>query len=47
MRALPRRTSLFKKTLESFQSYRNDQLPWWQVAEFSFDSFMLAQRGKG
>jgi TRAP-type mannitol/chloroaromatic compound transport system substrate-binding protein len=39
--------ALFKKAHESFQAYKADQLPWWQIAEFSFDSFMIAQRGKG
>ncbi len=38
---------LFKKALDSMTAYRGDQLPWWQIAEYSFDTFMLSQRGKG
>ncbi len=38
---------LFKKALDSTVAYRNDQLPWWQIAEYSFDSLMIAMRGKG
>ncbi|MEQ1647368.1 MAG: TRAP transporter substrate-binding protein DctP [Hyphomicrobiaceae bacterium] len=38
---------LFKKALDSMVAYRGDQLPWWQIAEYSFDTFMLSQRNKG
>jgi hypothetical protein len=27
-------------------AYRNDALPWFQVAELSFDSFMMRMRTK-
>jgi TRAP-type mannitol/chloroaromatic compound transport system substrate-binding protein len=36
----------FKKVLESMQAFRNDEYFWWQVAEYSYDSFMIrARRG--
>ncbi len=38
---------LFKKALDSVNAYRAEQLPWWQIAEYSFDSLMIAMRGKG
>jgi len=34
----------FKKTIEAMQAYRSDQNLWWQVAEYSFDSFMVRSR---
>jgi TRAP-type mannitol/chloroaromatic compound transport system substrate-binding protein len=34
----------YKKVLESMQSFRNDEYLWWQVAEFSYDSFMIRTR---
>lgn len=34
----------FKKSIEAMQAYRNDQYLWWQVAEFSNDSFMIRSR---
>ena len=37
----------FKKTIEAMQAYRNDQYLWWQVAEYTFDSFMVRSRAKG
>ena len=38
---------LFKKALSSLKAYKSEQLPWWQIAEFAFDSYMIAQRNKG
>ena len=38
---------LFKKALDSMNAYRGDQLLWWQIAEYSFDTFMIAMRNKG
>jgi TRAP-type mannitol/chloroaromatic compound transport system substrate-binding protein len=36
----------FKKVLESMQAFRNEEYFWWQVAEYSYDTFMLrARRG--
>ena len=34
----------FKKFAESYLSFRSDQYLWWQVAEYSFDNFMIRQR---
>ncbi len=38
---------LFKKALDSMTAYRGDQLLWWQIAEYSFDSFMIGVRNRG
>jgi len=37
----------FKKVLESLQSFRNDEYFWFQVAEYSYDSFMVRARSRG
>jgi hypothetical protein len=37
----------FKKAIDSMQAYRSDQYLWWQVAEYTFDSFMIRSRTKG
>jgi len=34
----------FKKSIEAMQAYRSDQYLWWQVAEYTFDSFMIRSR---
>ncbi|HMJ42834.1 MAG TPA: TRAP transporter substrate-binding protein [Pseudolabrys sp.] len=34
----------YKKVLESMQAFRNDEYLWWQVAEYSYDSFMIRSR---
>jgi TRAP-type mannitol/chloroaromatic compound transport system substrate-binding protein len=34
----------FKTVWESIQTFRNDEYLWWQVAEFSYDSFMIRTR---
>jgi TRAP-type mannitol/chloroaromatic compound transport system substrate-binding protein len=34
----------FKKIYESMAAFRGDQYLWWQVAEFSFDNFMVRSR---
>jgi TRAP-type mannitol/chloroaromatic compound transport system substrate-binding protein len=34
----------FKKVLESMQAFRNDGYFWWQVAEYSYDTFMIRSR---
>ena len=36
----------FKKMNDAYQAFRNDQYLWWQVAEYSFDNFMIRQRAK-
>ena len=37
----------YKKVLESMQAFRDDENLWWQVAEFTFESFMIRSRTKG
>jgi TRAP-type mannitol/chloroaromatic compound transport system substrate-binding protein len=36
----------YKKVLASIDSFRNDENLWWQVAEYTFESFMIRNRGK-
>ena len=36
----------FKKGYDSMVAYRNDVLPWWQLNEYTFDSFMIRTRGR-
>jgi TRAP-type mannitol/chloroaromatic compound transport system substrate-binding protein len=37
----------FKKLYDAFVAFRNDQYLWWQVAEYTFDSFMIRSRTRG
>ena len=34
----------YKAVWDSIQAFRNDEYLWWQVAEFSYDSFMIRTR---
>jgi TRAP-type mannitol/chloroaromatic compound transport system substrate-binding protein len=34
----------FKKVLESMRAFRNEEYFWWQVAEYSYDTFMIRSR---
>jgi TRAP-type mannitol/chloroaromatic compound transport system substrate-binding protein len=34
----------FKKVYDNMQAFRNDQYLWWQVAEFTYDNFMVRSR---
>jgi TRAP-type mannitol/chloroaromatic compound transport system substrate-binding protein len=34
----------FKRVLDSMQAFRNDGYFWWQVAEYSYDTFMIRSR---
>jgi TRAP-type mannitol/chloroaromatic compound transport system substrate-binding protein len=34
----------FKKIYESMVAFRNEEYLWWQVAEYSYDSFMIRAR---
>ncbi len=34
----------FKKIADSYLAFRSEQYLWWQVAEYSFDNFMIRQR---
>src|SRR6202163_716587 len=36
----------YKKVLESIDTFRNDENLWWQVAEYSFETFMIRNRPK-
>jgi TRAP-type mannitol/chloroaromatic compound transport system substrate-binding protein len=36
--------AVFKKVLESMQAFRDDEYFWWQVAEYSYDTFMIRSR---
>jgi TRAP-type mannitol/chloroaromatic compound transport system substrate-binding protein len=37
----------FKKVLDSYVGFRNDEYLWWQVGEYTFDNFMIRQRARG
>ena len=37
----------FKKSIDSMQAYRSDEYLWWQVAEYTYDSFMIRSRTRG
>jgi TRAP-type mannitol/chloroaromatic compound transport system substrate-binding protein len=34
----------FKKVLDSYMAFRNDQYLWWQVSEYTFDGFQIRAR---
>jgi TRAP-type mannitol/chloroaromatic compound transport system substrate-binding protein len=36
----------FKKVYDVVQQFRNDQYLWWQVAEYTFDTFLIRARAK-
>ena len=37
----------FKKIHDSQMDFRNDENLWWQVAEYSYETFMIRTRPKG
>jgi TRAP-type mannitol/chloroaromatic compound transport system substrate-binding protein len=37
----------YKKIWESQSAFRDDENLWWQVAEYTYESFMIRNRGKG
>ena len=37
----------FKKIMDSITAFRGDQYLWWQVAEYTFDTFMIRARARG
>ncbi len=37
----------FKKVHDSYMAFRSDQVLWTQIAEYSFDTFMIRQRARG
>jgi TRAP-type mannitol/chloroaromatic compound transport system substrate-binding protein len=36
----------FKKVYDAMLSFRNDQYLWWQVAEYTYDTFMIRARAR-
>ncbi|WP_170984430.1 TRAP transporter substrate-binding protein [Rhodoligotrophos defluvii] len=36
----------FKTMYDSMVAFRGDVLPWWQISEYAYDSFMVRTRGK-
>jgi TRAP-type mannitol/chloroaromatic compound transport system substrate-binding protein len=34
----------FKKIIELMTSFRDDEYLWWQVAEYTYDTFMIRAR---
>jgi TRAP-type mannitol/chloroaromatic compound transport system substrate-binding protein len=36
----------FKKIYESLIAFRNDEYLWWQVADYTYDTFMIRTRGR-
>jgi TRAP-type mannitol/chloroaromatic compound transport system substrate-binding protein len=36
----------FKKAYDSMVAYRTDVLPWWQLNEYAYDTFMVRTRGR-
>ncbi|UWU95823.1 TRAP transporter substrate-binding protein [Bradyrhizobium sp. CB1015] len=37
----------FKKSIDAMQAYRSDGYLWWQVAEYTYDTFMIRSRTRG
>jgi TRAP-type mannitol/chloroaromatic compound transport system substrate-binding protein len=37
----------FKKAYDSMVAYRSEVLPWWQLNEYAYDTFMIRTRGRG
>jgi TRAP-type mannitol/chloroaromatic compound transport system substrate-binding protein len=37
----------FKKVYDSLLPFRNDQYLWWQVAEYTYDTFLIRARARG
>jgi TRAP-type mannitol/chloroaromatic compound transport system substrate-binding protein len=37
----------FKKVHDSYMAFRNDEYLWWQVAEYTYDNFMIRARARG
>ena len=38
--------SVFKRALDSANTFSREQAPWWQIAEHAYDSAMIANRGR-
>jgi TRAP-type mannitol/chloroaromatic compound transport system substrate-binding protein len=39
--------SEFKKMIDNMTSAHNNQYLWWQVAEYTYDGFMIRSRPRG
>jgi hypothetical protein len=37
----------FKKMYDHLVAFKNGEYLWWQVAEYSYDGFMIRSRGRG
>jgi TRAP-type mannitol/chloroaromatic compound transport system substrate-binding protein len=37
----------FKQAWDSTLAFRNDQYLWWQVAEYSYDNYLIRTRPRG
>ncbi|CAH1670047.1 MULTISPECIES: TRAP transporter substrate-binding protein [unclassified Chelatococcus] len=37
----------FKKIIDAMIAYRNEEYLWWQVAEYTYDNFMIRARARG
>ena len=37
----------FKGVFDSVKAFRNEGYLWWQVAEYTYDTFMIRNRTKG
>jgi TRAP-type mannitol/chloroaromatic compound transport system substrate-binding protein len=37
----------WKKMYDSLRAFRNEEYLWFQVAEYTFDNFMIRSRGRG
>jgi len=37
----------YKKVLDSMQAFRSDEYLWWQVAEYTYDTFQIRSRARG
>ena len=36
----------FKKVYDNLAAFRNEEYLWWQVAEYTFDTFMIRSRAR-
>ena len=36
----------FKRAFDSMHAFRKEQLPWWEISEHAYDSFMQSTRGR-
>ena len=36
----------FKRAFDSMHAFRKEQLPWWEISDHAYDSFMQSTRGR-